>query len=233
MDKRVTEKHITGNYGFSLAALEARRLVMFANIARYTTCVKLMKLGLVLLLVVLFGVIIILPMMEKDQAGVRVAFSNVEQSTTPIDKPFMKNPKFQGVDEKMQPYVVTADVAIQQDEHTVEMQHVKADMSFVNGTWMMLNAKRGILVMNDKDEKQKQLILDGDVGLYQDTGYELHASKVVVDISSGFAHSEGHVEGVSPIGHVEGGRLQVWREDKRMVLDGGVKLVIIPQKDRK
>ena len=235
MGSAVTQKNITGNYGFSRAALEARRLMMFANIARYTCFVKFSKLSLIVLLLVLFGTIILLPILGKERAGVRVAFSNVEESTASIEKPFMKNPKFQGVDEQMQPYVVTADMAIQQDEHTVEMQKVKADMSFKDGSWMMLNAARGTLIMTDPKQAKgdKTLVLDGNVSMYQDSGYELHAAKVVVDITQGSAQSEGRVEGISPIGHVEAGRLQAWRADKRMLLDKGVKLIIVPQKDKK
>jgi lipopolysaccharide export system protein LptC len=229
----VSENRITGNYGFSRAALEARRLLMFANLTRYTCFVKFSKLSLIVLLLVLFAVIIIFPMMEKDQAGVRVAFSNVEKSDASIEKPYMKNPKFQGVDEQMQPYVVTADRAIQVDERTVEMQKVKADMSFKDGSWMMLNAARGILTMDAKEQSNKTLTLDGDISLYQDSGFELHAQKVIVDIATGFAHSEGRVDGLSPIGHVEAGGLKAWKADKRLVLDGGVKMIIVPQKDKK
>lgn len=225
----MSEKPITGQYGFSRSALEARRLSLVSNLKRYTCFVALSKYSLLLLLCALFATIILLPIMKKDQAGVRVAFSSVEQSTTSIDKPYMKNPKFQGVDEQLQPYVVTADMAIQQDEKTIEMQHVQADMTYKDGAWLMLNAGRGVLTMDADAKKHDHLVLDGDVSIFQDQGYEVHVPKVNVFIAKGYAVSEGMVSGQSPMGSITAGRLQAWHKEKRMVLDGRVKVVFNPQ----
>jgi lipopolysaccharide export system protein LptC len=221
----VAERRITGDYGFSRSTYDAGRRSLVAGIARYTSFVKLSKMTLLGLLVALFAVVLLLPVLQQDRAGVRVAFSGVKESAATIDKPIMKNPRYQGVDEKNQPYSVTADEAVQQDARTIALSNVMADMRFADSSWVMMSAGRGVM-----DIISKNIVLQDHIGFNHNAGYEFYASKVVVDLVKGTVQSDAQVEGQSPMGYIRADGFYASRGEKRLVLQGHVKLVIQPKK---
>ena len=224
----MAERRITGDYGFSRSNYDAGRKSLIAGISRYTSFVKISKMGLLALLVLLFAVVMLLPVLEQDRAGVRVAFSSVKESTATIDKPIMKNPRYQGVDEKNQAYTVTADEAVQQDARTIILSNVMADMRFADASWVMMSAGHG-----EMNVEAKTLLLRDRISINHDAGYEFYARKVRVDLSKGTAYSESEVEGQSPMGYVRADGFEASRNDQRLLLRGHVKLVIQPQKVKK
>jgi lipopolysaccharide export system protein LptC len=224
----VAERRITGDYGFSRTNHDAGNRSLMSGITRYTCFVKLSKVSLLVLLGLLFAVVMLLPVLEQDRAGVRVAFSSVKESLSTIDKPIMKHPRYQGVDEKMQPYVVTADEAVQQDDRTVVLSNVMADMRFADASWVMMSAGHG-----EMDVVAKTVVLRDRISFNHDAGYEFYANKVRVDLVKGTAYSDEQVEGQSPMGYLRADGFEASRNDKRLLLQGHVKLVIQPQKVKK
>lgn len=224
----MAERRITGDYGFSHQSDAHKRMSIFKGVTRYTSFVKLSKIALLILLLVLFGAVILLPMLEQDRAGVRVAFSGVKESTTNIAHPVMKQPRYQGVDEKQQPYAVSAEEAVQQDADTVKLKNVLADMRFVDASWVMLGAGVGVM-----DITNKTIILSDKVSLNHNQGYELYVDKVMVDLNKGVMYSQNKVEGQSPAGFLQADGFYASRNDKSLLLKGHVKLIIQPKKVQK
>jgi lipopolysaccharide export system protein LptC len=224
--KNVSEqREITGDYGFSHGVDDDRRGSLIASIARHTCFVKLFKRALLVVLLILFGVVFLLPVFQQDRAGVRVAFSGVQESTTTIAKPIMKSPRYQGVDEKKQPYTVTASEAVQEDARTILLSTVMADMRFQDASWVMISAGRATMDIIDRT-----LLLRDRISINHDAGYEFYASQVRVDLNKGTAKSESVIEGQSPFGYIRADGFVASRNEKKLVLQGHVKVIIQPQK---
>lgn len=196
---------------------DADRLI--ASIGRYTRFVLFSKMFLGILSVMMIITIIVLPVINADEEGLRIAFKAVKEKTDSV--PVMTNPTFQGVDEKNQPYLITADSAIQHDDATITLDNVQADMLTEEQAWMSVRAIKGTI-----DTEHKTLKLTGDVKLFQDQGYEFVTESVHVDMNAHVARGVKQVEGFGPMGTIRADGF-VWRHDEQLLrFTGGVVLKV-------
>lgn len=207
---------------FSNAFGRSDRRRLLETLGRYSRFVSVSKMLLVLMTFLLIGAVVVLPLMRGDAGGMRVAFTATEES--PEMEPVMKNPRFQGADHKDQPYMVTADSAIQRDKSTVDLVNVSADMT-MKDSWLLVKAKKGTLSLGEKE-----LWLDGDVTLFHDAGYEMRTARVLVDLSKSEARGDTEVEGHAAMGSIKAGSFTVFDRGKHLVFHGPVKVVIQPGK---
>lgn len=221
----MAQRRITGDYGFSRKTNDAGQRSLVSGIARYTSFVRLSKATLIGLLLALFTLVILLPVLQQDRAGVRVAFSSVQQSSSTIDKPIMKHPRYQGVDAQQRSYSVTADQAVQQDARTVVLSNVMADMRLSDAAFVMMNAGKGVM-----DVVGKTITLQEHIGVNHSDGYELYTDAVYVDLAKGTVLGRTPIEGQSPMGYLRADGFFASRNEQRLLLAGHVKLVIQPKK---
>ncbi|MCI5050497.1 MAG: LPS export ABC transporter periplasmic protein LptC [Rickettsiales bacterium] len=192
---------------------------LLSSIGRYTRFVLFSKMFLAVLSVLMILTIIILPVINADEEGLRIAFTTVNEKTDSV--PVMTNPTFQGVDEKNQPYLITADSAIQQDENTIILSNVQADMLTEEETWLTVRAKGGQI-----NTDAKTLKLTDDVYLFHDQGYEMATESVHVDMNKHIARGVKPVEGFGPLGSIKAEGF-VWDHEQRVMrFTNGVTLVI-------
>ncbi len=199
------------------------RSQLLERLGRYTRFVRLSKLLLSLAILLLLGTVIVLPLLKGDKAGMRLVFAGSEEA--PATSPVMSKPRYQGTDSKMQPYMVTADQAIQQDENTVILQNVEADMTLGDASWLVVHAAQGTI-----DMATEGLLLNGKVQLYHDGGYEVTTERVSVDMRGGMARVDMELEAHGPIGYIHAKGLTVYDRGERFVFDGPVSLIIHPEK---
>jgi lipopolysaccharide export system protein LptC len=133
---------------------------------------------------------------EFDHAPDKARFT-IGSVSGDIDGARLKDAKYHGVDEKGQPYTITAAYARQLDGDRMELSEPKGDLTQESGTWLMLKARHGRF-----EQKTNQLELWEEVSLYRDDGTTLTTARAAVDIKAGTAL------GTEPV-HVEGpfGRL--------------------------
>jgi len=192
---------------------------LLSSIGRYTRFVVFSKMFLAILSLVMIVTIIVLPVLNADEEGLRIAFSTIKEKTDSL--PVMTKPTFQGVDEKNQPYLITADSAIQHDENTIVVNRVQADLLTENETWLSVQADSGTI-----NTLSKTLNLNGHVKLFQDQGYEFSTDSVEVDMNTRVANGTKPISGFGPAGQIQGGAFS-WDHTRRVLtFTNGVKLRI-------
>lgn len=197
------------------------RRLSWDSLKAYSNFVALGKFALGASIVLVLVFMVAIPLIGKQKDGVRVAFASIEEKDDM--PPIMMQPRFQGVDADNQPYVVTADSALQTGDSTVTLDKVKAELSGVDGTWMMLRADQGIL-----DMTEQSLLLQGDVLLYHSNGTEMHTEQVRLDLQNFNAFSESPVKIAGESGTIGAGRFTVLDKGNRMLFNSGVRVVLSP-----
>lgn len=160
--------------------------------------------------------------MDKNGGdGARLVFSTTKQE--PNQQNVMLSPRYQGLDERNQPFVVVADKAIQEDKKTVLLFNIKADMNQNDGKWLALDSKEGKMNLDEK-----LMYLHGGVQLFYDGGYEMRTDHANVDIQKGSARGDGPVEGQGPIGTLQANSFSVHDRGKVIEFNGSVRMTLYP-----
>jgi len=193
------------------------------TVTRYTKFVKASRQFLWILLVILLLVVVAYPLMNADRAGVRMAFSTDE--SVEDEQPIMRNPRFQGVDEEQQPFMVTADYAVQKSVEEIVLHKLKADLSSNDDSWMMVEAGSGQLFL----EKRKMLLKD-KVYFYHDKGYEFETEGMNIDLAAGQATSDNPISGQTMAGYIKAERFSLKDRGQTMRFDGKVNMKIYPSR---
>ena len=157
---------------------------LLAAVPRYSRFVRISKFSLGVLSFLLILLVVVIPILSADEEGLRLAF-NAAQESKQESLPMMTNPTFQGVDQDNQPYVVTADSAIQHDGDTIILNNVQGDMLTSGDTWISVRAKQGAI-----NNVAKTMRLNEDVRLMHQNGMEFRTESVDIDmVSSRFLDS--------------------------------------------
>src|SRR6201999_243432 len=109
----------------------------------------------------------------------------------------MIRPKLTGADDDGNPFVVTAEVAVQDPKnlHRARMKKIEADITMNDGHWINATANTGSFDMDGGT-----LNLAGDIAVFSDSGYEIHTSRVDVDLKKGLYQGPAAVTGHGPTG---------------------------------
>lgn len=189
----------------------------------YSRFVGLMKWGLLALATLLVALVFAWPGVLTRKEGFRLSFSGLrglgEEQLT------MLKPRFLGVDRKGQPYVVTAETALQDpaDPRRVTLAQVQADITLERGAWLSLSAARGLY-----RQAEDRLVLEGPVAIHSDSGYELHLERVEAAIAEGRAWSDLPVHGHGPFGAIAADRMRLEEHGERVIFEGRVHVELRP-----
>ena len=197
-----------------------------AKLLRRRRFVHFMKFVLPLFALGMVAVVIAWPQLAKRHAMLPLSFSDVESANAAL---VMNNPRYRGIDAKNQPYVVTADRAIQdpEDDQQVTLDNVKADLSANDGSWWSLTANTGLY-----HGGRKLLHLFGDVSVFGDNGYEMHGTTAEIDLNTSVLSSDDKVWGQSDVGLIRANGLRVYDKGAVIVFTNGVNTTIYPRKGR-
>lgn len=197
-----------------------------AKLLRRRRLVHFMKFVLPLFALGTVAVVIAWPQLAKRHAMLPLSFSDVESANAAL---VMNNPRYRGTDAKSQPYVVTADRAMQdpEDDQQVTLDNVKADLSANDGSWWSLTADTGLY-----HGGRRLLNLFGDVTVFGDNGYEMHGTTAEIDLSTSQLSSDDKVWGHSGVGVIRANGLRVHDKGRVIVFINGVNTTIFPRKER-
>lgn len=191
------------------------------RLTRYTSIVQFSKYALIGIAVLLLLLVFLIPVLHDDDTGARLVFTNIEDGEAV--EPRMNKPRFQGMDKEGRPYNINAESATQQDDGTVLLKDIEADMTLANGSWLAFNGKTGIF-----NTEANTLFLPDNVEVFHDAGYDLRTSRVHIDLNAATARGEQHVEGQGPLGTLEANGLLVDNEAGYIRFAPAVTVVLHP-----
>ncbi len=189
----------------------------------YSVFVGFMKILLPALAAGLILLVVVWPQLRQEEDGIRSGVGKLTQDQA--QNLSMLNPRFDGIDEKNQPYRVTADEATQisPESPLIDLAMPKADITLKDGTWLALTANSGRY-----NRDGETLNLEGEVNLFHDRGFELRTESVRIDLSTGTAQGSQPVEGQGPTGTLHSEGLRILERGNHIIFTGRTRLVMYP-----
>jgi lipopolysaccharide export system protein LptC len=208
----------------SLSAPPRRRLRVLG--AGYTWFVRIAKVALPLAALVLIGIVIARMSQPPEQ---RIADIPPQEKTTPGQIELVQA-KYEGIDEKGRPYVLTADRASRDMKaaEAVLLDNPKAGMTLKDGTTLSAAALHG-----SYNNKSGQLVLRDNVVLSHDSGYTMHLKSLSVDVKKRTALSQEPLTAQGPAGTLAAQNIDVADQGALITFGGPVRLTLTQLHKRK
>ncbi len=139
----------------------------------------------------------------------------------------MMKPRLTGSDSKGNPYVITADMAVQDasDPKKANLRNMEADLALDRDNWLNARARAGTVNMNTG-----QLELTGGIDVFTATGYELHSQSASANIKQSVIHGHETVTGHGPDGTLRADRFHADRATNILTLTGHVQMTLFGTK---
>lgn len=191
---------------------------------RYSLFVGLMKVMLPAMAAALILLVVAWPHIVGKHDKFRLGIANF--GADQIDNLSMLNARFDGMDDKNQPFTITADMATQshESENLIELELPKADMTMSDGTWLALTARAG-----EYDRDTQLLDLTGAVSLFHDKGFELQTNSARIDFEAGTASGDEAVRGFGAAGSIQAEGFRVLDRGERILFTGRSQLTLMPE----
>jgi lipopolysaccharide export system protein LptC len=191
---------------------------------RYTQFVGFMKRVLPVAAFAVISAVVAYFFIARQPARVGMGYERLSRIQNDLA---MVKPHLTGQDAKGNPYVITADTAVQDAKNPkrVSLAKVEADLSLDKNGWINANAARGLADMSVGD-----LELNGGINVFSDQGYELHTASASVDLKMGRVAGHEEVTGHGPLGDLRADQFHFDRDSKILTLDGHVHMTIVGTK---
>jgi lipopolysaccharide export system protein LptC len=135
----------------------------------------------------------------------------------------MLKPRLTGTDQKGNPFVITADMAVQ-DAHNAKrasLKNLEADLALNKTNWLNARAKSGLV-----DMSIGKLELGGGIDVFSDSGYTLHTASASMDLKQSLVHGHNAVTGQGPDGDFRADEFHADRESGLLTLSGHVQMTL-------
>ena len=139
----------------------------------------------------------------------------------------MMKPRLAGSDSKGNPYVITADRAVQdaRDPKKAVLQNIEADLTLDKANWVNARAKSGLV-----DMTTGQLELYGGIDVFTAAGYELHSASASANMKQSVIHGHETVTGQGPDGTLRADEFHADRATDILTLSGHVQMTLYGNK---
>jgi lipopolysaccharide export system protein LptC len=190
------------------------------NALRYSRFVAVMKRALPISAAALIAAVIAYSLIPRQSD--KLSLTSERMGRIENDLAMLK-PRLSGVDQKGNPFVITADAAIQDHANVrrAMLKNVQADLTLDKDRWLNATAAKGFVDMD-----KSALALTGGISVYSDDGYELHTARADVDLKKGRFHGPVEVTGHGPSGTLRADTFDVDRINNQIVLQGHVYMTI-------
>jgi lipopolysaccharide export system protein LptC len=192
---------------------------------RYTRFVGVMKRALPAAAFVIIATVAAFFFLQRQPERTQMSYARLGHIQNDLT---MVKPRLSGTDSKGNPFVITADAAIQDVKHPklARLTNVEADLTLDKKSWITVTAKRGLV-----DTNAGSLTLGGGIAVFSDSGYELHTASAQVDLGEGVVTGPA-ITGHGPMGALRADRFRMDRSTGQISLEGHVHMTILPP-DRK
>jgi lipopolysaccharide export system protein LptC len=139
----------------------------------------------------------------------------------------MIKPRLTGTDGEGNPFVITADAAIQDANNPkkARLRKVEADLALDKNGWVNADAANGVV-----DMRAGSLELGGGINVFSDAGYALHSQSASLDLNKWIMHGHSEVTGQGPMGTMRADQFLYDRGSHQLTLDGHVQMTLIGNK---
>ncbi len=141
----------------------------------------------------------------------------------------LSNPRFAGVTETGEPFVVTADWALPDaampDE--IALERPMGSITLSDGLEVTASAAAGVMY-----RQSKQVNLDGSVVIESSDGYRIETESVDIDLEAKSAEARGAISGSGPRGGIDADRAQIVQIDGESLVirfEGNVRVKFVPE----
>jgi len=185
----------------------------------YTRFVRISRLLFPLAALGIIAVVLSWPQME-DVAPPQIMSAEKAKS---IGLNELINPRFESQDDASQPYVVTADSAVQspQNPEVVMLTAPKADIALTDGTKIGLLSENGTY-----RQAEEVLLLEGDVQMFHNEGYHVRTPRMTINIKGRQVWSDQNVEGEGPAGTIKASGFRAEAGGETLIFTGPATLVL-------
>jgi len=189
----------------------------------YSRFIRRVRFTLPILAILLIGLIIgwnnfegnkIIPIQEEEIQP------SVKQE---IGKNELVNPRFESIDSKGQPFVLTADIATQENGEKGEMQLTAptGNLALNNGSNLSISANQGAY-----HQIEQYLNLNGNVILTHSDGHKMQTERLNIDLAQDSAKSDATVKVTSPQGDINATGASASSNDQTLIFNGPAKMII-------
>ena len=212
----------------SLESLELRQRLTTAEAAARAATVRRLRILLPVLAVGLVGIFLINTRENPVDEAFLNDFANLDATPEELT---MANPRVAGIDDRGQPYEITAESALQATgaAETVELIRPRA-VSRRDQDQTIAYADKGRF-----QSSTKVLDLEDDVTLEHGIAgakYVLKTSAATVSIAEETVTSDAGIEGEGEAGTLRADRMRAYNGEGRVVFEGNVSMRIFPSKAR-
>jgi len=145
-----------------------------------------------------------------------------------IGKNELLNPRFESMDDKQQPFTLTADRAVQEDGENGEMilENPAGKMSLNSGEKVTLKAKNG-----SYKQIEQSLSLNENVNLGHSQGYTLTTQTLNIDLKSNKAWSNKDVHVTGPQGEIKAAGIDASNKEEILIFKGPATMTLQTQEN--
>lgn len=193
----------------------------------YGRMVQFLKVALPTVALMLIALLIAWPQLSEHTNLPGMTLLDIDGNSG--DSMQLSNARYQGMDDKEQPYTVTAEKVRQGglDANLVNLEAPKADIMMADESWAAITALTGVF-----NREEQLLDLVGSVNFFHDLGYEIRTESAQLNIAEGHAAGQEHVEGQGPFGQFNAEGFEIFDRGSRVVLTGKSRLLIYPDGDQ-
>ena len=191
---------------------------------RYSRFVVLMKRILALGAFLIIAAVLAFFFVQRMPRKVQMSYEQVGRVQNDLT---MMKPRLAGSDSKGNPYVITADRAVQdaRDPKKAVLQNIEADLTLDKANWINARAKSGLV-----DMTTGQLELYGGIDVFTANGYELHSASASANMKQSVIHGHDTVTGQGPNGTLRADEFHADRATDILTLSGHVQMTLYGSK---
>jgi lipopolysaccharide export system protein LptC len=206
---------ITGGYDWS-----ARTRTTAHEAQRYSRFVTRMKRLLALGAFLIIAAVLAFFFVQRMPRQLQMSYERLGRVENDLA---MMKPRLTGSDSKGRPYVITADMAVQDghDPKRANLKNLEADLGLDRGNWLNAHAKTGMVDLNTG-----QLELSGGIDVFTATGFELHSPSASANLKQSVIHGHETVTGQGPDGTLRADRFHADRATNILTLSGHVQMAL-------
>ena len=166
------------------------------QMARRGNAVRFAKYALPVIALALLSSIALWPEITRTIERGRVTWHRLSMIDTSGGE--MRLPRYRGFDEQNQPYMVSAQAAVQIDQDRYKLRNPRGDVTTRSGTWLQVQSRHGIYAQHEN-----QLDLSQDVMLYKQDGTVMNTASATIDMKQGVATSSVYTHAEGPFGTLD------------------------------
>ena len=191
---------------------------------RYSRFVTLMKRVLSLSAFLIIAAVLAFFFVQRMPRQLQMSYEKLGRIENDLT---MVKPRLTGADAKGNPFVITADSAVQDaaNPKKASLKNLEADLTLDNQNWINARARTGMV-----DLTAGQLELSGGIDVFTATGYELHSSSASANLKQSIIHGHETVTGQGPQGTLRADTFHADRSTNILTLSGHVQMTLTGKK---